>query len=226
MNEPWVLYSELRDQVISLALSLDGDELSRTVPLTAEWTVAQVVAHVCGLNADIVAGARADLGTDERTAAQVTTREGVAIGDVCDEWLGHDEAMQAIAAEIPLLEERLAADLVIHLHDVQHALDHPIDEDDDATISAAHVYAMRSPDRWADLTGTTVAIELSDGFRAGLGDGSAQATLRATPYDFLRSIAGRRSRGQVEALEWSSIPAAVIDNFSPYAQLGSDDASI
>lgn len=226
MNEPWVLYPELRDRVISLVRSLDLNDQKLTVPLTAEWTIAQVTAHVCGLNADVVAGAREGLGTDERTAAQVSTRSAQTIDEVCDEWLGYDEAMQAIAADIPLLQERLAADLVIHLHDVQHALGRPIDETDAATISAAHVYAMRSPERWLDLTGVSVAIELSDSYRAGPDDASADVTLNASPYDFLRSVAGRRSRDQVEALGWSGDAVAVLDNFSPYGELGLDDAAV
>lgn len=226
MTDTWVLYPELRNRVIALARSLNDEELAKTVPLTAEWTVAEVVAHVCGLNSDVASGAREGLGTDERTTAQVSSRASMTSAEVCDEWLGYDEALRAIAAEIPLMEQRLAADLVIHLHDIQHALGHSIDEDDAATISAAHVYAMRSPERWAGLSGMNVAIELNDGYRAGPDDGSADVMLRATPYDFLRSVAGRRSRRQVEALDWSAAADSVIDQFSPYGDLGTVDASV
>jgi hypothetical protein len=226
MNEAWLVYPELRDRVIALARSLGPEALARTVPLTDEWTVADVIAHVCGLNADVVAGGREGLGSDERTAAQVSSRAGMTIAEVCDEWLGYDRAMQLILAEIPLMEERLAADLVIHLHDVQHALGLPIDEADAATISAAHVYAMRSPDRWAGSADVDVVVELTDGYRAGVDDGNADITLRASPYDFLRSVAGRRSRSQVEALDWSGDAGAVLDNFSPYAELGDVDAAV
>lgn len=226
MTDTWVLYPELRNRVIALVRSLNDEELNRTVPLTAEWTVAEVVAHVSGLNADVVAGAREGLGTDERTAAQVSSRASMTPVEVCDEWLGYDQVLRATTAEIPLMEQRLAADLVIHLHDMQHALGHPIEEGDAATISAAHVYAMRSPERWAGLSGINVAIELNDGYWAGPDDGSADVTLRATPYDFLRSVAGRRSRRQVEALGWSTSAAAVLDHFSPYGELGTVDASV
>lgn len=222
--DSWVLYPELRDRVIELVRSLTPDEVARTVPLTPGWTVAQVIAHVCGLNGDLAAGAREDLGTDERTSSQVSSRAGMTIDAICDEWLSHDEAMRAVADEIPLIEQRLAGDLVIHLHDVQHALGHEIASADDATISAAHVYALRTPDRWADVAGVSVAIELSDGYQAGPGD--AEVTLRATPYDFLRSVSGRRSRRQVEALEWTGPAGPVLDHFSPYSSLGEEDAPI
>ncbi len=225
MDEAWILYPELREQLISLVVSLDAADRDRTVPLTPGWTIEQVVAHVCGLNADVIAGAVEGLGTDERTSAQVSTRAGMSLEDVCDEWRGYDAAMQAATAEVPLLEQRLAADLVIHLHDVQHALDLTIDESDAATASAAHVYAVRIPDRWAAGTGLQVSIELSDGFRSP-SEGEADLVLRATPYDFLRSVSGRRSRTQVGALDWSGDAAAVLDHFSPYAELGDVDAEV
>lgn len=226
MTEPWALYPALRDQMVELVRSLDQEQRALTVPLTPGWTIQQVVAHVCGLNADVIAGAVEGLGTDERTSAQVSTRSAMSLDEICAEWAGHDEAMKAVASEVPLLEERLAADLVIHLQDVQHALGVPIDETDAATISAAHVYAIRMSDRWAELTGRQVALELSDGYRAGPNDGSADVTLRATPYDFMRSVSGRRSRAQVEALDWSGDAAAVIDHFSPYSVLGPVDAAV
>lgn len=224
MADSWVLYPELRDRVITLARSLRPEELDRTVPLTPGWTIAEVIAHVCGLNADVVAGITEDLGSDERTTAQVSSRAGQTIDEVCDEWLRHDTEMAAATATVPLLEQRLAADLVIHLHDIQHALGLPIIPDDVATSSAAHVYAMRMPDRWRGVTGVSVLVELDDGFRSGAAD--ATVTLRSTPYDFLRSVSGRRSRAQVESLDWSELVPEVLDDFSPYAALGAIDAPV
>jgi len=141
MTEPWVLYPELREQLITLVLSLDADDRARTVPLTPGWTIEQVVAHLCGLNADVIAGVVEGLGTDERTSAQVSSRAGRSLEEVCEEWRGHDKAMQAVTAEVPLLEQRLAADLVIHLQDVQHALGLAVDETD---VAARRDYSLDS----------------------------------------------------------------------------------
>lgn len=226
MTEPWTLYPGLRDRMITLVRSLSPDEITRTVPLTPDWTIEQVVAHLSGLNADVIGGTVEGLGTDERTSAQVGDRSAMSLDEVCSEWAGFDEAMRRRTAEVPLLEERLAADLVIHLQDVQHALGLPVDQTDEATISAARVYAMRIPERWAAATDLNVAIELSDGYASNPDGAPSDVTLRCSPYDFLRSVSGRRSRRQVEALDWSTGAAAVIDNFSPYAELGSVDAAI
>jgi hypothetical protein len=51
-------------------------------------------------------------------------------------------------------------------------------------------------------------------------------TLRATAYDFLRSVSGRRSRRQVETLDWSADPGPLLDTFSPYGPLRSADAPV
>ncbi len=243
-THPWDLYAATRDRLIALVRPLaDGDETgaARTVALTPGWTVAQVVAHVCGLNADVAAGMRQGMGTDERTAHQVATRAGRTVAQVCDEWLGHAEAMRAAIDDDPFFGRRLAADLVVHLHDVQHTLGQVVDRDDEATLSAGRTYATRIPDLVAEATGGRVAltIELVDAAEragadgseptpvsAGLAEGPASLVLRATPYDVLRSVTGRRSRAQVAALDWSGDPTPVLDHLCPYGPLRTTDAAI
>lgn len=222
-NDPWTLYSALRDRLITLVRPLSTDQAGQTVPLTPGWTIAEVVAHVCGLNADIAAGLREGLGTDERTAYQVATRAGRSLDLVCDEWLGHAEAMRQAIDDDDFLGLRLAADLVVHLHDVLHALDQPISRDDQATISGARTYATRTPDRISEMAGVGLAIELG-GSRFEPSDRPSTVTLRATPYDFLRSVTGRRSRREVLALEWTGDPTPVLDHLCPYGPLRSTDA--
>jgi hypothetical protein len=230
--DAWTLYANTRDRLIALVRPLTTGETEAVVPITPGWSIADVVAHVCGLNADIAAGMREGLGTDERTAHQVETRAGDNVATVCDEWMGHGPAMQAAIGENEFLGRRLAADLVVHLHDLQHALDQPIDRDDEATVSGGRTYAARTPDRLVELTSVVVAIELTDGsrFEPGPVDDAASSpapvdlTLRATPYDFLRSVTGRRSRREVLELQWSGDPAPILDVFSPYGPLRTSDA--
>lgn len=223
----WPLYADTRDRFIELVQSAGHERVATTVPLTPGWTVLQVAAHVCGLNADLAAGLREGLGTDERTTMQVETRAGRSIEEVCHEWLGHGPSVMEIFADNDFLGHRLHADLVIHLHDVQHGLDVAIDTADAATIDAGKTYAIHTVDRWFEQTGTATAIELTDGDRfQPSAPASVDRTLRATAYDFLRSVSGRRSRSQVEALDWTPDPGPVIESFSPYGALRSVDAPI
>lgn len=224
----WPLYASTRDRFIALVRSLDADRAEAVVPLTPGWTVRQVLAHVCGLNADVAAGLREGLGTDERTTHQVSVRADDDVDAICDEWLGHAEAMEALAAENDFFGRRLTADLVVHLHDVQHGLGVEIDRNDEATVSGGRTYATHMPDRWVEATGIRLAVDLGDGarFEPTGGVGEEGLGLRATPYDFLRSVTGRRSRAQVEALDWTGDPSPLLDRFSPYGPLRTDDAEV
>lgn len=226
--DPWELYSSTRDRFIDLVRPLSPDEADRTVPLTPGWTIAQVLAHVCGLNADVAAGMREGLGTDERTAHQVTTRAERSVAEVCDEWLAHAPAMRAAIAEDGFFGLRLSADLVVHLHDVRHALGLEIDRADQATVSGGRTYASRTPDRLAEATGVGLAIELDDGsrFAPGPGGPTPTVTVRTTAYDVLRSITGRRSRREIEALDWSGDPSPILDHLCPYGPLRPTDAGV
>lgn len=225
----WPLYADTRDRFIALVRGLTPDEAGRTVPITPGWTVTQVLAHVCGLNADLAAGMREGLGTDERTAHQVEVRAGHTVDEICDEWLGHEPAVAEIMGGNPYLGRRLGADLVIHLHDVQHAVGQPIDRGDEATVSAGRTYASHMLDRWVEATGVRVEVDLDGArFSPSPGEGAAAGTLglRASPYDFLRSVSGRRSRNQVAALDWDGDPSPLLDRFSPYAPLPTGDVEV
>ncbi|MEM9652879.1 MAG: maleylpyruvate isomerase N-terminal domain-containing protein, partial [Actinomycetota bacterium] len=155
----WDLYRETRDRFISLVRPLDDDRASTVVPITPGWTVAEVLAHLCGLNSDVADGLREGLGTDERTALHVSSREGRTVAEVCTEWIGHGAAMVGAINEDPFFGRRLAADLVVHLHDVQHALDQPIDRGDDATVSGGRTYALRMVDEYLDSSNVNLDLD-------------------------------------------------------------------
>jgi len=215
----WNHYAALRDRFIALVRSLDEAQLGTLVPMCPAWTVTGVAAHVCGLNADLVSGVTGGLGTDERTAHQVAARSDATIDEICDEWLGHEPGMREVCSRTPLWAVRLAADLAVHLHDVQHALGLSIDRHDPFTTSAAGRYAEVFQQRVADILGQGVTVELTDGIRLPADPTlpDSGVALRAPPFDFLRSYTARRSRRQVEALEWSGDPTRILDEaWSPY----------
>jgi uncharacterized protein (TIGR03083 family) len=218
-NPAWDDYRAVRDVFIELVRSLDETQLGTSVPMCPDWTVHDVTAHVCGLNADLTSGRREGLGSDERTAHHVAIRSDRDIHEICDEWSGYGPAMRAICDEMPIWADRLAADLTVHLHDVQHALGLPIDRDDRFTAAAAHRYAEVFQQRVGDILGLGVTVELTDGTRRAADPAlpDSGVTLRTTPFDFLRSYTGRRSRRQVEALDWTGDADRILDRaWSPY----------
>ncbi len=228
-HDSWTLYGETRDRCIELLLSLNSEQSALRVPLSPDWTVTDVASHLCGLNAEVASGRLVGLGTDERTSHQVALRRGHSLRDICDEWIGHEAPMrQAIAAD-PFFGTRLAGDLIVHLHDIRHALGLPINRDDDATISAAHCYVLNLQERVSDRLDVGIDVVLTDGarFPAAGSATTAAVSLEASPYDFLRSVTGRRSRRQVETLGWSGDPTEILDQaWSSYGSLPSDDVEV
>ena len=222
----WARYEAVRDEVVGLMRSLDDEQLLTVVPMCPSWSVLDVVRHVCGLNADLVAGVPGPLGSDESTARQVAERSTASAGEVCAEWIGLGPAMEAICTAEPLWATRLGADLVVHHHDIRHALGLPIERDDDGTRWAAHRYVDVFQQRTGELLGVGVAVRLTDGFERPPPDSLPDSgiELRATPYDFLRSYTGRRSRDQVERLDWAGDPSEILDEaWSPYGSFPPDD---
>jgi hypothetical protein len=224
-NDTWSHYSALRDHFIGLVRPLDDAQLGTTVPMCPAWTVKDVAAHVCGLNDDLTGGITEGLGSDQRTAHHVSLRSTATIGEIRDEWLGYDSEMSAICAQTPLWATRLAADLTVHLHDVQHALGLPIDRNDRFTAVAAHQYTGVFQQRVRDILGLGITVELTDGARREADPALPHSgvALRATPFDFLRSFTGRRSRHQVESLDWTGDPTRIFDEaWSPYGTFQPD----
>jgi hypothetical protein len=226
--DPWALYSETRDALIELLRSLTPEQASQRVRLTPEWTIADAASHVCGINADVGSGRLVGLGTDTRTAHQVAARAGHTLEDICREWIGHGTAMHRAIESDADLGHRLAGDLIVHLHDIRHTLGLPIDRADHFTADAAHTYAAITVERLLDQCQIAIIIELTDGtrFEAPPGSNHPVLTIRTTPYDFLRSVTGRRSHSEVQALDWIGDPTTVLDDLSPYGPLRVCDAGV
>lgn len=225
-NPPWEHYAAVRDHFVGVVRSLDAASLDTIVPMCPAWTVRDVAAHVCGLNADLTSGVEGGLGTDERTAHQVATRSAATIDEICDEWLAYEPAMRAVCDETPLWAIRLSADLTVHLHDVQHALGLAVDRDDGFTATAAARYAEVFQQRVGEILSVGVTVEFTDGTHLPADPAlpDSGVALNATPFDFLRSYTGRRSRRQVEALGWSGDPTRILDAaWSPYGTFQAAD---
>ena len=205
----WSLYREIREQLLGQLESLSVEQTEMKVPLCPQWRVVDVVSHLCGLNADLVGGMRVGLGAEENTARQVADRSGDTLAQVAAEWRGYDDRVEELYAEITGIGAALVADLVMHVHDVQHALGLEIDREGPGVAEAAARYVDVLKTRVAERLGVEIEINLIDGEPAT--DGSADVRLDATSYDFLRSIGTRRSRGQIEALDWTGDPTAVLD---------------
>jgi hypothetical protein len=222
---PWPIYESVRDEVIELVGGLDDADLERPVPLTPAWSTADVVAHLCGLTADVAAGMRTGLGTPERTRHQVGSRAGRTVTEVCVEWRTNAPAMRAAMEDDPFFGHRLTADLAVHRHDLQHAHGVPSRRDDLATRCGAHNYARVVTGLLLERSGVALRVELDDGSGfAPAGAVDPDLTLRTTAFDWLRTATGRRSRQEALALDWSHDPTELLDHLCPYGPLRTSDS--
>lgn len=228
IDYPATLYRDTREQAITLFRSLSPEEAQTEVPLNPGWTVTDVAAHVCGIVDDVLHGNVEGLGSDAWTQAQVDKRTGQSLGQVCDEWEAFAERIDALTHDDAFFGLRITGDLIIHIHDVQHALGQPVDGSGIATKLAAHRYVPSLQERALEQMNLGVRIELTDGEAYDAPAGAADTiTLRCSSLDYLRSVTGRRSRRQVEALDWSGDPAALLDQaWNTYGPMRTDDVSV
>jgi hypothetical protein len=129
-------------------------------------------------------------------------------------------------AGAPRFEEVISAfdippaviDVASHEQDIRGALGLPGARDNEAIRRMAGwlLERLRTP--------VPVCVTVEDAqFRAG-PDGDPVLGLRTTRFDAFRWRMGRRSRGQLAALDWSGDPAPVLDHLVVFGPARSDIA--
>jgi len=218
-------YAETKARLVGSIGPPDSPSWSNGVPATPGWSVLDVVAHVTGLAADAANGGMpGDLNLLEqfRDPEVVAARDAYADGhvirrrertpaEIIEEW---------DAAEPSLLEQLrgertgpgalpfgfdvvLVTDLCVHADDVAFALGLPPPNRHSAASRVAlagYAFGIDYRIRALGLPGLTLRY---DGKERTLGDEPAAADVAADPWELLRALAGRRSRAQIRALEWT-----------------------
>jgi uncharacterized protein (TIGR03083 family) len=194
-------YHGVRLRVNDLLLDT-GDDVGNTIaPATPEWTVRDLLAHLAGVTADIVQGNLDGVGTDEWAAQQVTARRDRNIEQLLAEWNEHGPVIESMADEFGPAAGRLMSDAVAHEHDIRGALGVAGARDSDAvTLSFRFVGESLGVELEHGAAG---ALEVQHGDqRTTFGRGAPIATLRTTPFEFVRAVTGRRSLRQIAAYDW------------------------
>lgn len=192
-------YRSTRERITAVVGDAGPAAAFQTVPACPRWQVRDVVAHLAGVCDDILAGNIAAAGTDPWTEAQVVKRRDRALAELLDEWaeLG-PKVEEALGVHMP---EQLVFDEVTHEHDLRGALGPAGDRRGDP-LEVALNFAVEGMDGSVRTHGLPALRICSDGQERTIGEGEAAATLTASSFDLLRSFTGRRSTGQVLALDW------------------------
>lgn len=208
------LYQETRERIIALVTGLDDAACSTAVAACPGWSVRDVVAHLAAVAEDWVSGRLAGPPTDDETAAQIARFGGHDVAEILAAWTDAaaplDQLAETAGVKPPL------GDITVHEHDVRGVIGRP-----GARDSAA---VWHSSDQLLTALQTRVPLRVTvedAQYRSGPDD-RAEIGLRTTRFEALRWRTGRRSRGQLAAMDWSGDPTPVLDHLCLFGPADAD----
>jgi uncharacterized protein (TIGR03083 family) len=228
------LYREGRLRISDLVLSLSDEETKRTVPTCPLWTVSDVVAHVTGICADVLAGNIAGVASEPWTAAQVMSRRGRSTAQLISEWSELAPQVESFADSFPEpMGPQWIADLTTHEHDIRTAVGKPGARDSlgmEVGLDFLVAFGLDQSIAAHGLAPLTVRAGEATWVVGTADNGSAegsetlQPVLTAPPFDLFRALTGRRSNAQVGLLGWSvdAAPYVAAFRFGPFTPSPND----
>lgn len=213
------IYRSARSRISALAAGLTDEQRATQVPATPGWSVHDVLAHLPGGAADVLAQRLDGAPGEYWTARHVAERRDRSIDALLAEW---ENAAPAVEASLPkrFAGPNLAADAICHEGDLREALGLP-------RIDREHwqpfldVLGYLPGRRLADTHTLLISDELGQEWRCGSGESVTE--LRAAGYELLRGLFSRRSRRQITAWDWSPEPSAhLVDSFGAFGHRDDD----
>jgi uncharacterized protein (TIGR03083 family) len=229
-------YTEIQDRLIATARDPGIQEVP--VPACPAWTVRDVVGHVGGLARDAVHGTLPTLdlldqwrdesvaaARDDLTDAHVTRARELTFGEVVEEWRRTTHMLMPILRGITAfpgsppfgMDAILVTDLWVHDTDVGGALGRPRPVEEPATSVALAAYAFGVAVRVQELGLPAFAVRYGEKLRL-VGEGTPAAMVTADRYELVRMFAGRRSRGQIAAMNWNGDPTPYLSIIPAYGE--------
>jgi len=192
MNPYELAWNASRARISELIRATPLEHLEQIAPLTPEWRIRDIVAHLVGVSQDISAG-NFPKNFDEWTAAQVDRLRDTDAHQLVEQW-----AEYSLGAS---LSEPLAIalfDQVTHEADIFHALGVPTSIDDETMDLLVRFTLNRFDATKNDLA---VALHL-DGETWRIGEGTQPLSLIGSRFEWFRASSGRRSANQIRLMLW------------------------
>jgi uncharacterized protein (TIGR03083 family) len=197
MHEIGWHYERSRTRIDDLLRPADADAWDVPVLACPGWRVRDVVAHLLGNTEDAAAGRLDGPPTEVQTQDQIDRHRDDDPVTLLDAWAEVGPFVAAVVTQTDMWPA--AIDVVSHEHDIRGALTQPGARDDASITELAEL--MRTFDTPRPVSVAFDADEPSDG---------DALRLRTTAFELVRLRMGRRSRRQVEALDWSDDPTDVL----------------
>jgi uncharacterized protein (TIGR03083 family) len=213
-------WTQAQQRVIELVSDLPPERAARKVPACPDWTVRDLLSHMVGLGADVVAGDEPDDHNAEWTSRQVETRRDRDVAALVAEWQAVAEPLRAW---MRANTTRPLNDVVIHEQDLRGALKVPGAQDTPALAMQRERYTGRIAGRFTDLP--PIALVGDDGWawvsRGSLDD--AAVVLQAPTFDLTRALATRRSAAQLRSWTVRGDVGPYLDAFAMMGPLPTTD---
>jgi uncharacterized protein (TIGR03083 family) len=207
-------YLDTKERITALVSALDDSALTTTVAACPGWSVRDVLAHCAAVADDLGQGRLTGPPTDVETAAQIARFEGHDMAGIVAVWTDAAARLGRLAENAGV--EPPVGDVTSHEHDVRGALGRPGARDSDAV--------RYSSDRLLGNLRTPVPLRVTvedAEYRCGPAHG-AELRLRTTRFEALRWRTGRRSNGQIMAMDWSDDPAPVLHHLCMFGPAAAD----
>jgi uncharacterized protein (TIGR03083 family) len=189
-------YRAVRERMLSMAEAADP---ATPVPTCPGWTVHELLAHVTGVAADVLAGNIADAGSDGWVAAQVEARADRSLEEIAAEWRGTGPQVDEVCAQLGDAVAQLIFDVVTHEQDLRAAVGEPGGDDEAVDIAlrwAAGAWARTATTATGSLRLRAPAVE------AVCGEGEPVVDVELPRMEVLRALTGRRTADHVRAYPW------------------------
>jgi uncharacterized protein (TIGR03083 family) len=213
-------YRETRERLTGLVAGLDEVQLATPVPACPGWSVADVMGHLAAIPEDALAGRLTGPPSEAETAVQVDRFRGRPMAQTLAGWATLGPRFEEIVAAFEVWPAVI--DVASHEQDIRGAVGRPGARDTEAIrgLAAWLVARLRTPvPLRVTVEGTPPASPAL--FTVG-PDGEPALELTTTWYEAFRWRMGRRSRGQLAALDWSGDPAPVLDHLVVFGPAAAD----
>lgn len=212
-------WADAQARVIELTGGLSEQALAVRVPACPDWTAQDLLAHMIGVDADILAGRGDDGDLDGWTQAQVDTRKGQDRDALHAEWRGMTGPMQEWMREN---NTRPLGDVIIHEQDLRGALD-VAGARDTVGLAALRDQMADGFDQAVSEAGLAPVRLVSDTWTHETGDGEPGVVLTASEFDLTRALMTRRSAAQLRSWVTAGDVEPYLASFGALGDLPTED---